>query len=514
MYLEDVTPEEIIQISRTLKQSHSSGYDQINPALTGLSIPRITQILAALNCSFCSGIFPDDLKNAKVIPLHKSDSKENIANYRPISVLPYFSKYFEKTIYNRTISFLGKHSIIKNNQFGFRQKHSTYMPIALLQTKISHRLDQGQFTTGVYLDLAKTFDTINHDILVEKLHHYGIRGKCFSWFESYLKNRSQMVSYANQISSLAAVNLGGPPGSILGPLLFLIYINDLSNSSDHLEYLLFADNTHVFLSGNNITELFSTMNTELEKLAEWFRANLLSLNTKKAVYMFSHKARKKFVMDDCNIYISNSVMSRGESCRFLGVIIDQHLSFKQHIQYLAAKISKNIGIIYRIRRYINIKSVITLYYSFIYPYLNYCNLIWACNYSTCLKPLLNLQKKFLRVALCLPYNSHTDYAFVNLNILKIHQINNFHLAILMYKVDHHMLPRLFDSLFSKISSLHTYSVRSSNNYRSAFAKSVTGSRSIVCMGSKIYSTVPRSITNLSNLYAFKKALKHFIINSK
>ena len=160
MYLEDVTPEEIIQISRTLKQSHSSGYDQINPALAGLSIPRIAQIIAALiNCSFCSGIFPDDLKIAKVIPLHKSDSKENIVNYRPTSVLPYFSKYFEKTTYNRTISFLEKHSIIKNNQFGFRQDHSTYMPIALLQTKISHRFDQGQFTIGVFLDLAKAFDS-------------------------------------------------------------------------------------------------------------------------------------------------------------------------------------------------------------------------------------------------------------------------------------------------------------------------------------------------------------------
>ena len=199
-----------------------------------------------------------------------------------------------------------------------------------------------------------------------------------------------MVSYANQTSSLAAVNLGVPQGSILGPLLFLFYINDLCNSSDHLEYLLFADDTNVFLSGNNITELNSTMNTGLEKLAEWFRANLLSLNTKNTVYMFFHKARKKFVVDDCNIYISNSVISRVESCRFLGVIIDQHLSFKQHFQYIAANISKNIGIIYRIRRYINIKTVITLYYSCIYPYLNYCNLTWVCNYSTCLKPLLNL----------------------------------------------------------------------------------------------------------------------------
>ena len=280
------TPIEILQIIKSLKDSESVGIDEIPIKIIKSVAAVIMEPLSKIiNCCLVTGIFPDKLKIARVCPIYKSGDKSDLSNYRPVSVLNGFSKIFEKIIYARITDYVCKNEIINPSQFGFRSGHSTYMALLNLYDKVSEAIDNNEYCIGVFIDLSKAFDTIKHDILLKKLELYGIRGIANDLIKNYLFNRQQFVRFNNSQSSLKNAYCGVPQGSILGPLLFLLYINDITYCCKYLKFILFADDTNLLYSNPDFNQLINITNSELDILSDWFRANMLSLNVAKTNYM-------------------------------------------------------------------------------------------------------------------------------------------------------------------------------------------------------------------------------------
>ena len=201
------------------------------------------------------------MKNARVSPVYKTGEESDVSNYRPISVLTCFSKILERIMYNRLYEYLTKNDILYTKQFGFRSNHSTDHAVVSLVNDITNAINSDLYTIGVFIDLLKAFDTdtVDHDILLSKLEHYGIKDTALLWFKDYLNNRQQCVKLGTVMTSLKSITCGVPQGSILGPLLFLIYVNDLPNVSDILNLILFADDTNIFYSHKNIHNLYKIL---------------------------------------------------------------------------------------------------------------------------------------------------------------------------------------------------------------------------------------------------------------
>ena len=284
IYLDPVSENEIGQLIKSLKDT-AAGFDDLNAMCLKISSQFLVKPLTHIcNLSLSQGIFPEQLKIANVIPLYKSDDSMLFNNYRPVSVLSVVSKIFEKIIYNRVTTFLEMFQILHGNQYGFRKKSSTHVALLTFIDKAIHGIENGEYAIGVFLDFSKAFDTVDQKILLDKLDHYGIRGCALSWFRSYLSHRFQYVIYNGSQSSQQLIKCGVPQGSILGPLLFLVYINDLCIVCKSIEPVLFADDTNLFSSGSNASSLQDGVNNDLAIIAEWLKVNKLSLNIKQNTF--------------------------------------------------------------------------------------------------------------------------------------------------------------------------------------------------------------------------------------
>ena len=513
--LQEVVVDEIANLIYALSDNKSCREDDIPVKFLKLSCSVIAPFLTNIfNKCITLGIYPDLLKTAKVIPLFKEGQKDECSNYRPISLLMHANKIFEKLIHKRLYSFLQKMNILDKNQYGFRKKHSTaYAIYDLIENKLKN-LDDDLITCALYIDLSKAFDTVDHNILMSKLENYGIRGTPLDLLKNYLSNRKQFTVVNGQKSGELPIEIGVPQGSVLGPLLFLLYINDLPYASLLLTKL-YADDTCLIFSAKTVDELQVVINREVNKIQSWMFSNKLSINYKKTKFMIINKRNNHAPF---RLYINDNRIEQVKCFKYLGIRIDDKLEWKEQIKYIEGKISSACGAICRLRQTIDTRFLRTFYFAHAYFHLQYSTLAWYNTTKRNLKKLNSLHGKLIRLMTLhgplRDFNFSADEMFKNLNLLRLDDIYKLELAKFMHRAVNKNLPQNFEFHFTRINEMHPYNLRSIRKqaFYSKLTKTAKYRNWITNSGISLWKDIPSNVKDLS-YKSFAKKYKTMIVDS-
>ena len=515
MDFEDANVNEMVGIVNEFVKKNSTGHDNIPTIVLKWIIDLIAPILVEIfnNCVNL-GIYPDILKIGKITPLFKSGEKVIDDNYRPITVLTQINKIFEKLIHKRMMTFTNDNQLLTNCQFGFRKGHSTSHGITHVNEQVTRHLERKKVCAVLFIDLKSAFDTVDMDVLVKKLEHYGFRGKILNLLVSYLQNRKQYIKCGDIESCLLHVVCGVPQGSVLGPLLFILYINDIVNCSNNFECILFADDAALVLAAENIKSLKKIINKEVKLLHEWLVTSKLTLNLKKTKYMLfanknvlNSKMRKKF-----KITINKYTIHEVEQIEYLGVILDRNQNWNFHAEYLVTKLSSAAGVMYKIRKFMPMDARLLVYNALVASLLQYSIIAWGTCSSTLLNKLQNLQNRIVRYMTYSPPHSNLDLKYKALKIMKVNELHFYETAKFMHRVYQDQMPLAFQDYFQVIE--HSYNTRTRNNVGFIIPRPRTerGKKSLKYSGVEIWADVPNFMKSMSHI-SFKYHLKAFIIEN-
>ena len=519
----DITEEELIKTIKDLKSNSSPGYDEITAELLKLTQPHITEVLLHIfNSSFREGIFPTRMKIAKVIPIFKKGSRTEINNYRPISLLPVLSKCLEKIMFNRVNSFLVKNDIVTHSQFGFTKNKSTVDAMVNFMDKISNQ-SKNTHTLSVFCDLSKAFDCVNHNIILKKLFSIGIRGLPYKWFQSYLDNRQQYTAITetstnksshhltiiNHASLLKSIERGVPQGSILGPLLFNIYINDLPKSNPNSDdYILYADDTSILINETDPTALGNRLNSAISHTITWLTSNELCLNLTKTNYMHINTTKNRQLS---NITPNSpNIIQKTDKTKFLGLHISSDLAWNHHIHHIINKIRPGIAMLYKLKDALETKTLLHIYFSLIHSHLNYAILVWGDAPNTLISQLLKLQKKAIRIILHKSPLTSCRPLFKQLSILTVPSIYILEASCHAKKSLLRLNSDPSHQPARTSNEIHSHYTRQRNNIyipNCKFSKHDIKSKS-----SHIYNQLPPQLKSIYNLQKFRLSTKKYLLD--
>lgn len=509
--LSPTSTEEVSEIIETLNCNTASGIDEISTkVLKCIKNLILVDLTSCINKCLELGIFPENLKRAKVTPIFKSGVKSNPSNYRPISVLPVISKIFERILYTRLEAYLNSNNFLSSKQYGFRKKSNTLSAAIDLITKLKINIDKKNIAMGVFIDLKKAFDTVSHKILLEKLKNIGVTGIAYNMFKSYLSNRTQIVKIGDCQSLPKPVTYGVPQGSILGPMLFLIYINDIQEISLNGEVTQYADDTCLFYFGQSIHDIIINAQKDLNLLNIWFQSNLLTINIYKTKYII-FKAKNKKISNHEPLRINNEIIYRSEQEKYLGLTLDSFLTWKPHIEKITNKLSSLTAVIRNITRCFPQKLRHLIYNALVKPHIEYLIEIWGSAAKTNLNQLQRAQNKVIKVLFHYNYLTPTNLLYKKTKLLNIAQTYIYNTCLLVRKI---LTKNIHTQInFTKKKQVQKMQLRNANNIVLRTPRTNYGKNTILFQGAQLYNKLPNDIKNSQSIVMFKRLLKHHLLNN-
>jgi hypothetical protein len=505
IFIAPIDETEVIDIISKMKGKKSKGDDGLSSFVVkrlkqGLSVP----LCLLINRSFTEGSFPDKPKLAKTIAIYKKNDKRNADNYRPISLLSSVSKVFEKAFCKRLVGFLANCNILGESQYGFRRKRDTTHAVLEFYLQILNAAIDNKQVMATFIDQSKAFDTIEHSILLYKLEHYGVRGNALHWIRSYLDARNMYVEHAGCKSSLHALKpFGVPQGSVIGPLLFLIYCNDLPNSLTSTSCIQFADDTTIYLKGDDRHSLTNQMNDDLLSLQKWCDSNSLKINTSKTNFMVFNERRNN-TQPQYSVQMGQDYIERVASFKLLGIWIDDKLNWQTHINHINGKLSQGLFALRRVKHYTNQSTLQNIFHALIQSHLQYGIIVWGKAAKTHIKKLEVQQKKAIRIVHNARFNAHTPPLFRESKVLRIQELYSLNASLLMHQLHYHSLPANITQCFTRHSLTHPHNLRHTHDYIAPMPITTSIKNSILYLGQNIWSNIPP----LMKTFHFKKFKTH------